>query len=150
LKIAFAADHRGLALKNYLAAAARELGHEPVDFGTYDDLSCDYVDFGLKAAQAVVKDEADRGVLVCATGIGMSIAANKIPGVRAALCWTIYMARLTRLHNNANVLVLSGDQTAFHYGREILKVWLETPFEGGRHERRVAKIKEIEDYYSKK
>ncbi len=149
MKIAFAADHRGLALKNYLAACARELGHEPADFGTHDELSCDYVDFGRKAAEAVARGEADRGVLICGTGIGMSIAANKVSGVRAALCWTVYMARLTRLHNDANVLVLSGDQTAFRYAREILTTWLATDFEGGRHERRVAKIKEIEDAYGK-
>jgi ribose 5-phosphate isomerase B len=149
MKLAFAADHRGYPLKEYLKAAAAELGHEVVDFGTDGEESCDYVDFGRAAAEAVARGEVDRGVLVCATGIGMSMAANKVPGVRAALCWTVYMARLTRAHNDANVLVLSGDQTGFQYARKMLEVWLETPFEGGRHARRMDKIKNIEEEYSK-
>ncbi len=149
MKLAFAADHRGYSLKEHLSGAAAELGHEVVDFGTDCEESCDYVDFGRAAAEAVAWGEADRGVLVCATGIGMSMAANKVPGVRAALCWTVYMARLTRAHNDANVLVLSGDQTGFQYARKMLEVWLETPFEGGRHARRMEKIKTIEEEYSK-
>lgn len=149
MKLAFAADHRGYSLKEYLSGAAAELGHEVVDFGTDREESCDYVDFGRAAAEAVARGEADRGVLVCATGIGMSMAANKVPGVCAALCWTVYMARLTRAHNDANVLVLSGDQTGFQYARKMLEVWLETPFEGGRHARRMEKIKTIEEEYSK-
>ena len=88
-------------------------------------------------------------MLICATGVGMVIAANKVPGVRASLCWTVYMARLTRAHNDSNVLVLSGDQTGFQYAREMLMAWLETTFEGGRHERRVDKIKAIEADYAK-
>ncbi len=107
------------------------------------------MDFGRAAAEAVARGEADRGVLVCATGIGMSMAANKVPGVRAALCWTVYMARLTRAHNDANVLVLSGDQTGFQFARRMLEVWLATEFEGGRHARRMDKIKHIEEDYSK-
>lgn len=149
MRIAFAADHRGYPLKEYLKGVAAELGHDAVDFGTDCEESCDYVDFGRAAAEAVARGEAERGVLICATGLGMSMAANKVPGVRAALCWTVYMARLTRAHNDANVLVLSGDQTGFQYAREMLAVWLETPFEGGRHERRVDKIKAIENDYAK-
>jgi ribose 5-phosphate isomerase B len=149
MKIAFAADHRGYPLKEYLKGVAAELGHDVADFGTDCEESCDYVDFGRKAAEAVARGEAERGVLVCATGLGMSMAANKVPGVRAALCWTVYMARLTRAHNDANVLVFSGDQTGFQYAREMLTAWLETPFEGGRHARRVDKIKAIESDYSK-
>jgi ribose 5-phosphate isomerase B len=149
MKIAFAADHRGYPLKEYLKEVAAELGHDVVDFGTDCEDSCDYVDFGRKAAEAVAGGETDRGVLVCATGLGMDMAANKVPGVRAALCWTVYMARLTRLHNDANVLVLSGDQTGFQYARQMLEVWLATEFEGGRHERRVAKLKAIEEDYAK-
>jgi ribose 5-phosphate isomerase B len=149
MKIAFAADHRGYRLKEYLKAAAAELGHEALDFGTDREESCDYVDFGRAAAEAVARGEVDRGVLVCATGVGMAITANKVPGVRASLCWTVDMARLTRAHNDSNVLVLSGDQTGSQYAREILKVWLETPFEGGRHARRVDKIKAIEEDYAK-
>jgi ribose 5-phosphate isomerase B len=149
MKIAFAADHRGYPLKEYLKGVAAEAGHEVADFGTDCEESCDYVDFGRAAAEAVSRGEAERGVLICATGVGMAIAANKVPGVRAALCWTVYMARLTRAHNDANVLVLSGDQTGLHYAREMLAVWLKTPFEGGRHGRRVDKIKAIEGDYAK-
>ena len=150
MKIAFAADHRGFALKEQLKAAAAEWGHEVLDLGTDDGAtSCDYTDFGRAAAEAVAAGKAARGVLVCATGIGMSILANKIPGIRAALCWSVYMARLTRQHNDANVIVFSGDQTGFRYGREMLQAWLETEFEGGRHERRVEKIKAIERDYGK-
>lgn len=149
MKIAFAADHRGYLLKEYLKGVGAELGHDVVDFGTDCEESCDYVDFGRAAAEAVGRGEAERGVLVCATGLGMSMAANKVPGVRAALCWTVHMARLSRAHNDANVLVLSGDQTGFQYAREMLTVWLETEFEGGRHARRVDKIKAIEGDYAK-
>jgi len=149
MKIAFAADHRGYPLKEYLKGVAAEAGHEAVDFGTDCEESCDYVDFGRAAAEAVARGEVDRGVLICATGVGMAIAANKVPGVRASLCWTVYMTRLTRAHNDSNVLVLSGDQTGFQYAREMLAVWLETPFEGGRHGRRVDKIKAIEGDYAK-
>jgi len=149
MKIVFAADHRGLTLKDYLAAIAREQGHDVVDVGTCTGGSVDYVDFGRTAAEMVARGDADRGVLVCATGIGMSILANKVPGVRAALCGTTYAARMTRLHNDANVLALAGDLTAPRYAGEILETWLATAFEGGRHERRLAKIKEIEEKYGK-
>lgn len=149
MKIVFAADHRGVALKDYLAAVAREQGHDVVDVGTCGGGSVDYVDFGLAAAEMVACGEADRGVLVCATGIGMCILANKVPGVRAALCGTTYVARLTRLHNDSNVLALAGDITAPRYAAEIMETWLATVFEGGRHERRLGKIKQIEEKYSK-
>jgi len=149
MKLAFAADHRGYPLKEYLKGVAAEMGHEVSDFGTDREESCDYVDFGRAAAEAVARGEADGGVLICATGVGMVIAANKVPGVRASLCWTVYMARLTRAHNASNVLVLSGDQTGFQYAREMLAAWLETTFEGGRHARRVDKIKAIEADYAK-
>ena len=149
MKLAFAADHRGYPLKEYLKGVAAEMGHEVSDFGTDREESCDYVDFGRAAAEAVARGEADGGVLICATGVGMVIAANKVPGVRASLCWTVYMARLTRAHNDSNVLVLSGDQTGFQYAREMLAAWLETTFEGGRHARRVDKIKAIEADYAK-
>jgi ribose 5-phosphate isomerase B len=149
MKIAFAADHRGYPLKEYLKGVAAELGHEAVDFGTDCEESCDYVDFGRAAVEAVAGGEAERGVLICGTGLGMSMAANKVPGIRAALCWTVHMARLSRAHNDANVLVLSGDQIGFQYAREMLTVWLETEFEGGRHARRVDKIKAIEADYAK-
>jgi len=149
MKLAFAADHRGFSLKEYLKGVAAELGHDVADFGTDGEASCDYVDFARAAAAAVAGGDADRGVLVCATGLGMSIAANKVPGVRAALCWTVYMARLSRAHNDANVIVFSGDQTAPRYAAEMLTAWLSTPFEGGRHGRRVGKIKTIEEDYAK-
>lgn len=149
MKIAFAADHRGRPLKDYLIEIAKQAGHETLDVGTKDDVSCDYTDYGQQAVTMVTTGQADRAVLVCATGIGMSILANKVPGIRAALCWSVYMARLSRLHNDANVLVLSGDQTAPRYAAEMLKVWLQEEFEGGRHERRLNKIKELEKTYNK-
>ncbi|MGD8719080.1 MAG: ribose 5-phosphate isomerase B [Candidatus Zixiibacteriota bacterium] len=149
MRIAFASDHRGFPLKEYLKAAAAELGHEAVDFGTDCEDSCDYVDFGRAAAEAVARGEVERGVLVCGTGVGMSLVGNKVPGVRASLCWTVHMARLTRAHNDSNVIVFSGDQTGLRYAREMFVAWLETPFEGGRHGRRVDKIKAIEADYAK-
>jgi len=148
VRIAFAADHRGYKLKEALKAAVAA-DHDVVDFGTDKEASCDYVDYGRRAAEAVATGQVDRGVLICATGVGMSILANKIPGCRAALCWTAYMARLTRLHNDSNILVLSGDQTAAPYAREILATWLASPYEGGRHQRRLDKIRDIEVDYAK-
>jgi len=149
MKVVFGADHRGFELKRFLLAAAAEAGHEVVDVGPSDGQSSDYTEYGRRAAEMVARGEAERAVLVCGTGIGMSILANKIPGVRAALCATVYAARLTRLHNDANVLCLSGDQTGARYAREILEVWLATAFEGGRHDRRLAAIRAIEKDYAK-
>ena len=149
MRVIFAADHRGFALKCYLLAAARALGYETEDVGTFDEASCDYTDYGRKAAEAVARGDAERAVLICGTGIGMSILANKVPGIRASLCATAYAARLTRLHNDANVLCLSGDETGARYAREIMATWLATVFEAGRHERRLEKIRAVENDYGK-
>jgi ribose 5-phosphate isomerase B len=149
MKIAFGCDHRGYALKETLAKYAREQGHEPVDFGTDSEESCDYVDFGRAAAETVAGGEADIGVLICGSGIGMSMVGNKIPGVRAGLALNETMAEMTRAHNDANVLALSADQTDEALARAIFDVFVSTPFEGGRHARRVGKIAKIEEDYCK-
>jgi ribose 5-phosphate isomerase B len=126
-------------------AIAKELGHECIDFGTDDNNPVDYPDLAYLAATAVSKKEADRAILTCATGIGMSMAANKVPGVRAALCHDELSAQVSRDHNDANVLCLSADQVGAVLLRKMVEVWLTTEFSGGRHERRVKKIQIIEE-----
>ena len=138
------ADHGGVALKDALVAALRERGEEVVDVGTSDSTSVDYPDFARLVAARVSRREAERGILVCTSGIGMSIAANKFPGVRAALVGDQHAARMAREHNDANVLVLGGGVTATPQAREVLQVFLDTEFAGGRHQRRVDKIADIE------
>ena len=145
MRIAFGSDHRGFEAKQQVKAIAAELGHECVDFGTDDNNPVDYPDLAYLAATAVSKKQADRAILACATGIGMSIAANKVPGVRAALCHDELSAQVSRDHNDANVLCLSADQVGAVLLRKIVEVWLTTEFSGGRHERRVRKIHVIEE-----
>lgn len=145
MKIAVGSDHRGFKAKQQIKAIATELGHECIDFGTNDNNPVDYPDTAYLVATAVSKKEADRAILVCATGIGMSIAANKVHGIRAALCHDELSAQISRDHNDANVLCLSGDQLGEILLRKIVEVWLNTEFSGGRHERRVRKIKAIEE-----
>jgi len=142
--IALAADHRGLHLKETLKALLKSKGYEVKDFGTNTQGSCDYPDYGIPAAQAVAGGQAFQGILMCATGNGMAMSANKVKGIRAALCFTPEMARLARAHNDANVLVLSADFVSEQMAKEILEAWLGASFEGGRHERRIDKIKRIE------
>jgi ribose 5-phosphate isomerase B len=149
MKIAFGCDHRGYALKEALVEYARKQGYEPIDFGTDSEESCDYVDYGRAAAEAVARGEADIGVLICGTGIGMSMVGNKVPGVRAGLALNEMMAEMTRAHNDANVLALSADQTDESTARAIFDVFVSTPFEGGRHARRVGKMAKIEEDYCK-
>ena len=144
MRIIMGCDHGGLELKEALEAALRPLGVEVVDAGTAGGDSVDYPDFGTKVAEAVSEGRADRGIAVCGTGIGMSIVANKYPGVRAALCHDSYTARMSRLHNDANVLVLGGRVTGAEVALDILRQWLATPFEGGRHKKRLDKITDIE------
>jgi ribose 5-phosphate isomerase B len=139
-----AADHGGVELKDALSADLRERGIEVRDLGTTGPGSVDYPDFARAVAERVSRGEADRGVLMCTNGIGMSIAANKFPGVRAALVRDATEARMAREHNDANVLVLGGGMVGRFLGRELLRIFLETPFAGGRHQRRVDKIAEIE------
>ncbi len=145
MKIAIGSDHRGFEAKQQIIAIAKELGHECIDFGTDDNNPVDYPDLAYLAATAVSKKEADRAILACATGIGMSMAANKVPGVRAALCHDELSAEVSRNHNDANVLCLSADQVGAVLLRKIVEVWLTTEFGGGRHERRVRKIHIIEE-----
>ena len=145
MKIAIGSDHRGFEAKQQVKAIAAELGHECIDFGTDDNNPVDYPDLAYLAATAVSKEQADRAILACATGIGMSMAANKIQGVRAALCHDELSAQVSRDHNDANVLCLSADQVGAVLLRKMVEVWLTTEFSGGRHERRVRNIHAIEE-----
>ncbi|WND02227.1 ribose 5-phosphate isomerase B [Temperatibacter marinus] len=138
--IAFACDHAGPALKNVLMALAEEWGYKTLNLGTDGPESVDYPDFGVAMAKAIEDKEADLGVLICGTGIGISIAANRNPNVRAALCHSGLTARLTRQHNNANVLALGARIIGEEVAIDCLKEFLNTEFEGGRHERRVNKL----------
>ena len=140
MKIAIASDHAGFKVKEELKKLLTSMGYEIKDFGTFSEESCDYPDFAFKAATAVSKGEAENGILICGTGIGMSIVANKIKGRRAALCWSKETAELSKKHNNANILCLGARVLSMEEIKEITKVWLSTNFEGGRHERRVRKI----------
>jgi len=144
MKVALGSDHRGFEAKQAIKTIVAQLGHEVIDIGTDSNEPVDYPDSAYVAANAVAKREADRAILVCATGIGMSITANKIGGIRAALCHDELSAQISRHHNNANVLCISGDQIGQVLLRKIVEVWLTTGFSGGRHERRVRKITAIE------
>ena len=139
-RIPIGSDHAGFALKERLVAELKALGYEPVDVGTHSTASTDYPDYAHPVAHEVEAGEAKRGVLLCGTGLGMSYAANRHHGVRAAVAWSPEVARLSRAHNDANVLVLPARYVSEREGLDILKAWLDTPFEGGRHERRVQKI----------
>jgi ribose 5-phosphate isomerase B len=145
MKIAIGADHAGFALKQQIGEALRRAGHQVIDVGTNSAESSDYPDYAAAVAQDVAAGQADRGILVCATGVGMSIAANKIPGVRAALAWNPEEVQLTRQHNNANVIALGAKFTDAATANQLTRIFLETPFEGGgRHERRIGKIARLE------
>jgi ribose 5-phosphate isomerase B len=145
MKIAIGADHAGFELKNQLGEALRKSGHEVCDFGTNSAESSDYPDYARQVAKAVAAGTAERGLLVCGSGVGMSIAANKVRGVRAALGVNLEEVRLTRAHNNANVLTLGARFIEPALASELVQAFLETPFEGGRHERRVAKLSQMEN-----
>lgn len=145
MKIAVGNDHRGVRAIEQIKAIITQLGHELVDFGTSNDNPVDYPDLAYLAAKAVSAGEVDRAVLVCGTGIGMCISANKIKGVRAALCFDELNARISRQHNDANVLCLAGDLLGSSALRSVVEIWLDTEFEGGRHQRRVNKIAAIEE-----
>ncbi len=140
MKIALGCDHGGVALMNEIRRHLTAAGHELCDHGTHEEKSVDYPDFAHKVAVSVVGSEADLGVLVCGTGIGISMAANKNPGVRAALCTDTYMARMARQHNDANVLCMGGRVVGPGLALEILDAFLGHEFEGGRHARRVGKL----------
>ncbi|HEX6959687.1 MAG TPA: ribose 5-phosphate isomerase B [Ferrovibrio sp.] len=138
--VALAADHAGFELKDLLRDELKSAGYPILDLGTNSSQSVDYPDFGRKLAEAVANGEAALGVVVCGTGIGISIAANRVPGCRAALCHDTTTARLARQHNDANVLALGARTTGVETAKDCLKTFLETAFEGGRHARRVAKL----------
>jgi RpiB/LacA/LacB family sugar-phosphate isomerase len=142
--IALGSDHGGVELKDFLAGVLRSEKIDVQDLGTHGSQSVDYPDFGQLVSQQVSQGEADRGILICTTGIGMSIVANKYPNVRAALVQDREAARTSREHNDANILVLAGASTDPALAREILDIWINTPFAGGRHQRRLDKITEIE------
>lgn len=145
MKVVIGSDHAGFELKEYVKSVLKESGWTIVDVGTDSELSVDYPDLGVKAARLVVGGQADRGILVCGTGIGMTIVANKVKGIRASLVYDLYTAIQSRKHLDANVLVLGGRITGKDLAAEIVKVWLDTPFEGGRHQRRIDKITKWEE-----
>ena len=143
--IPIGADHAGFALKERLVDELRRLGYEPLDLGTHSTESTDYPDYAHEVAARVEHHDAERGVLLCGTGLGMAYAANRHPGVRAAVAWSSEVARLAREHNDANVLILPARFVSPEDGVEILKTWLATDFAGGRHARRIAKIDRSSD-----
>ena len=142
--IAIASDHAGFSLKSELVAELTKLGHTALDLGPTDTNSVDYPDFATKVTEALTEKRAELGVLICGTGIGMAITANKVKGIRAALCRTEFEARMSRLHNDANVLCLGQRITGPGLAIEILKAFLSASFEGGRHAARVEKIRQVE------
>lgn len=144
MRVALGADHAGVELKNRLAAALSRSGHEVLDLGTHGAESVDYPDFASAVAEALRTDEADRGVLVCGTGIGIAIAANKVDGIRAATCNDLFTARMARAHNDANIVALGARVVGDGVAREIVETFLSTDYEGGRHARRVSKIHALE------
>ena len=142
--IALGSDHRGTTIRAKIADLLRKLGQEVVDVGTDEDGSVDYPDIAARVARRVSAGEVDRGILICGTGLGMAIVANKFPGVRAAPCHDDLTAELSRKHNDLNVLCLSGDILGERLVDRLVEIWLKTEFEGGRHARRVEKIRDLE------
>jgi ribose 5-phosphate isomerase B len=140
MKIAAGADHGGFALKNELVAYLREKGHEVEDLGTNSDASVDYPDFGNAVAKAILEKRAERGLLVCGTGVGIAIAANRHAGIRAVNCSDVFTARLSRSHNDSNILSLGGRVVGSGLAKEILDAWMKQEFEGGRHQRRIDRL----------
>lgn len=140
--IGVGSDHGGFALKEEIKNYLVELGYEVKDYGTNNEESVDYPEYGKKVARAVVAEEVHRGIVVCGTGIGISLAANKVEGIRCALCSDTYSAKMSRQHNNANMLALGGRVLGVDLAKDVVKAWLDSEFEGGRHERRVLKIEE--------
>jgi len=145
MKIAIGSDHRGFEVKRRIVSLLQQLAHEVFDAGTHTRESVDYPDIAFQVATAVSEGRADRGILICGTGIGMCIAANKVKGVRAAPCHDYVTAQMSRRHNNANVLCLSADLLGEEQIDRMVRIWLETEFESGRHARRVDKIIRYED-----
>ncbi|WP_047983790.1 ribose 5-phosphate isomerase B [Ornithinibacillus californiensis] len=145
MKVIISGDHAGMTIRNEVKSLLEEMGIEYEDTGCSCETSVDYPDYALPAAERVASGEFDRGILICGTGIGMSIAANKVKGIRCALLSDVYSAKLTRMHNDANVIAMGERVIGPGLARDIAKAWLETDFEGGRHENRLSKIKAYED-----
>ncbi len=150
MKVAIAADHGGYSLKEEIKELLNELGHEVYDFGTNSFESVDYPDYALPAAEGVAEGHFDRAILICGTGLGMSIAANKVPGIRAVVVHDTFSARATRLHNDSNVLAMGARVIGTGLAQDIVTIWLQTEYEGGRHGSRLDKIAYIESKYSKR
>lgn len=144
MKIALGSDHAGYERKKELIQLLTDMGHKVADIGTHSEDSVDYPDYARRVARTVALHQADKGILICGTGIGMCISANKVPGIRAAVCWNAKVAALAAEHNQANVLCLSARFVSSKAAAQIVKAWLKTPFAGGRHLRRVQKISKIE------
>lgn len=149
MKIAIGSDHGGYQLKGEILAFLKEKGYEVKDFGTYTEESCDYADYSIVVAEAVAAKEFDFGILICGTGIGIGIAANKVPGVRAALCSDTFSAHATREHNDANILTLGQRVVGAGLALDIVNTFLTAKFEGDRHIKRINKITAIEEKYNK-
>jgi len=143
MKISLGTDHAGFEVKNNIINFLKSLGHEVIDCGTFSKDSCDYPDFAKEVAMNIINGKSDKGVLICGTGIGMAIAANKIKGIRAGVCWNVETARLISLHNNANIICLGARFLYIEEMFDMIKMYLETKFEE-RHSRRILKISEME------
>ena len=143
--VVIGADHGGYLLKEAIVPYLKELGYDVKDIGTDSEDSVDYPDFAEKVSKLIVEGAADKGILICGTGIGMSIAANKTPGIRAALVTSEYNAEMSARHNNANVITLGGRTTTPDIAKRYIHIWLNTEYEGGRHDRRLSKIEKIEN-----
>jgi ribose 5-phosphate isomerase B len=150
MKIIIGSDHRGRDLKEKIKTFLSEQAVPVIDAGPFDGKPVDYPDLGKEVAEKVSSGACERGILICGSGVGMSIVANKFPGVRAALCKDTYCARMSRNHNDANILILGADTTPQDAALSIVDTWMKSEFEGGKHQRRLDKIKEIEDAYFKR
>ena len=143
--IAIASDHGGFSLKVDIVSFLNELGYQVNDMGPKNQNSVDYPDYGIRIAQAVTTNSGTRGIVICGTGVGMSIIVNRFPGIRGTLCSDLYTAKLCREHNDSNILIMGGRVVGHGLAREIVKVWLTTPFEGGRHQKRLDKINQFDE-----
>ena len=143
MKIALASDHGGFALKEAIKAHLTDRGYEVLDLGTHSEESVDYPKYGQACGEVVISGQADRGIVCCGTGIGISIAANKVKGIRAAVVTNEFMAEMTKRHNDANIIALGGRVLETEYALKLVDIWLDTEFEGGRHQRRVDMLNEM-------
>ena len=142
--ISIASDHGGFSLKLDIVSFLNELGYQVKDMGPKNQKSVDYPDYGVRIAQVVTQNTGSRGILICGTGIGMSIVVNRFPGIRGTLCSDLYTAKLCREHNDSNILIMGGRIVGHGLAREIVSVWLNTPFDGGRHQKRLDKINQLD------